>query len=170
MCRSSARTGYVVLDQRADGRLVEVRRTTGVRPRPRDDVVHHRGGVGRVRHGGDVLVEIRRRRRQPVRARAAGRERQRGDPARVVHAGDETDAARPRPAHDVRPLDAQRVQDAQRVLGQVGERVARPPRREVRRSTGVAVVVADHEPAAGRDPFAQLGFPPQHRRGRSHDQ
>jgi hypothetical protein len=55
----------------------------------------------------------------------------------------------------------------------------RPPDRSgVRRAAGwiahrpprVAIVIADHESAAGRDQLAEFGFPPIHRGRRAHDQ
>ncbi len=54
--------------------------------------------------------------------------------------------------------------------GQIGERVARSPRRVAGGAAGVPVVVADHEPVAVGEPLAEFGVPPQHRGGRTVDE
>ena len=70
-----------------------------------------------------------------------------------------------RDADEVRPRDAEGVEDAQRVGRQVRPGVRRLTERTARGPAGVAVVVADHEPAGGGDLLAELRLPPVHRRG-----
>jgi hypothetical protein len=88
----------------------------------------------------------------------------------MVHPEDESAPAEHRLTDHMGALDAQGVLDAEHVQGQVVERVRRPPGRAAGRAAGVPVVVPDHEPAAGGDPFAQFGVPPEHRGGCPGDQ
>src|ERR687898_243443 len=67
-------------------------------------------------------------------------------------------------------LQAEGVEQAQGVLCQVAQGVGRSTRLVADRSAGVAVVVADDEPGAGRQTLAEAVLPPVHRGCPSHDE
>jgi hypothetical protein len=71
---------------------------------------------------------------------------------------------------EVRAADAERVQHAQRVGGEVVARVGGLARRIRPGPAGVAVVVADDVPVMGGEPLAESGVPPVHRCGQTADQ
>ena len=74
--------------------------------------------------------ELRCRGGEPVLAGRRAHEGHRGDPVGVVDREEEGGAARHRPADDVGPLDAEGVEDADGVGGQVAHRVAGVAERE----------------------------------------
>jgi hypothetical protein len=61
------------------------------------------------------------------------------------------------------------VEQADRVRGQISQRVLWSTRLIADRSTGVAVVVADDESGGSCETLAELVLPPEHRSGRSVD-
>ena len=88
-----------------------------------------------------------------------------------------------RRAHDVRALDSQVVEQPDRVVREVTQRVgnrARPAHRQLdhrrrpalhrRRAPAVAVVVADHVEAAAGEVAAEVVTPGDHLRAEAHDQ
>lgn len=80
------------------------------------------------------------------------------------------DPAAHRDPDEVRALDAEVIEDPERVRDEVVEGVARLARRIGRRAARVAVVVADDVPAGGDEPLAERLLPAVHRPGRAHDQ
>jgi hypothetical protein len=72
--------------------------------------------------------------------------------------------------HDVRCSDPMCVEHANRVGAHVSAAVARLTRRVGDRASRVALVVADHEPAAVSEQAAEPLLPPQHRCAGTHDQ
>ncbi len=102
-----------------------------------------------------------------------GRRHDRRDRAHAVSVA-QRDLLRDHPAHrrahDVRRVDAVRVEHRDRVVGHVFDRVVGLAERVVRRQAGVTVVVADDEATGGREPFAELVGPHQHRRAGPHDE
>ena len=110
---------------------------------------------------------------------------QRADPARVR----DRHRLRDHPAHrhpdDVRRVEAEVVEQPERVVCQVRHRVRHPdlrageradqrrpgdPALEDGRASGVAVVVADHVEAGAGERLAQLRVPPVHRPAEAHHQ
>ena len=73
-------------------------------------------------------------------------------------------------ADQVRARERMGIEHADRVCGQVVERVGRIPRHDRRRATGVALVVADDVTTATGQLFAERRGPPEHRRPAAHDQ
>ena len=80
------------------------------------------------------------------------------------------DRATHRHADDVRALDAEPVEDRDRIRDQVVARVARPPGRVRRRAARVAMVVADDVAPVLGEPLAEARLPAIHRGGAAHDQ
>lgn len=66
-------------------------------------------------------------------------------------------------------FQAQDVEQADRICGQIAQRVLRSTRLVADRSAGVAVVVADDESGGSGETLAELILPPVHRSGRSVD-
>src|SRR3712207_5079948 len=67
-------------------------------------------------------------------------------------------------------LKAEVIEQADGILCQVAQGIRRSPRLVADRSAGVAVVVADDEPAAGHQSLAEALLPPVHRGCPSHDE
>ena len=81
-----------------------------------------------------------------------------------------SDGTSRRHADHVRGHELVPVEDTDGIGHQIGTAVPRPPRLTGDRAAGVAVVVADHEPAAlGKQP-AETRLPPEHRPTGPHDQ
>jgi hypothetical protein len=70
----------------------------------------------------------------------------------------------------MRRRDAVRMQHTDRVGNKIGTRVARAPRLVADRTTGVAMVVANHEPTTVGEHPAEPLIAPEHRGGDTHDQ
>src|SRR5215218_7990523 len=75
-----------------------------------------------------------------------------------------------RHTHQMGALQAEGIEQADGVLGQVAQGVGRSTRLVADRSAGVAVVVADDEPGSGRETLAEALLPPVHRGCPSHDE
>ena len=86
----------------------------------------------------------------------------------------ERDELRDRAAHrhprEMRPAEAEDVDQRPRVGHEVATRVGRRARLVADRAARVPVVVAHREPPARRETLAQLVLPPVHRGPRPHDQ
>src|SRR5215208_2949296 len=67
-------------------------------------------------------------------------------------------------------LQAEGIEQADGVLGQVAQGVGRSTRLVADRSASVAVVVANDEPRSGRETLAEALLPPVHRGCPSHDE
>jgi hypothetical protein len=70
----------------------------------------------------------------------------------------------------MRRRDTVRLQHADRIDDQLGTRVTGTPRLVADRAAGVAVVVADHKPAAAGEHPTETFLPPNHRRAEAYDQ
>jgi hypothetical protein len=88
----------------------------------------------------------------------------------VVERGELGDRPAHRHADDVRGTQIEGADDADCVGDEVRGGVRRSARLVADRLPGVAVVVADDEPAAGLQPRAEGVLPPVHRRARAHDE
>jgi hypothetical protein len=136
-----------------------------------DDVVDHRFGVRPVHvRLRDETRERLVRRRELARAWCRGRgadEHERQDAIGEVEGEDLRERTAGRNADDMRGGDSVRVQYTGGIGDEIGAGISRVSGLVGHRSTGVAVVVADHEPArVGEHPAERL-LPPEHRRGKA---
>src|SRR5439155_18580058 len=80
------------------------------------------------------------------------------------------ESAARRDTDDVRGLDPVAVEHPAGVGDEIGARVRGAARLVARRSTGVAVVVTDHEPATVGEHPTEPFVPPKHRSADTHDE
>ena len=125
------------------------------------------GPVGGWLFGGEGFLQTLGHRRVLDRLRggdrAGGDEGRGGDAFGVVDGDGLRDTAAHRQADEVGAVDAERVQDADRVGLQISRRVLRFAGLVAHRAAGVAMVVPDDEASRGRQVFAERGLPEVHR-------
>jgi len=141
-----------------------------------DEVIDHRRPFGPIRQRdlrgepGPQLVRHRRKLRPAGDGRAGRHQHQRVDAIRMSQGNLLSEGAAHRDTGQVSAPPPERVQHPGRIGRQVRAGVPRGPGRVADRAPGVAMVVADDEPPARRQPLAEFVLPPVHRGAHAADE
>lgn len=164
----------VATDKVADGGLVEQAPAACEHTRVVDQVIDHRGGLRPIgmcgRHEPHELLGRRRQFAVAGRSGGGADQDERADSIGMVERDQLGNRPSGRDTYHVRGRDLVGVEYADRVADQIRAGVSGVAQLVGEGSTGVAVVVTDHEPSALGEHPAEVLLPPEHRSPGAHDE